>query len=151
MDGRILWCTHFLCNSVPLHATRESWSVSHHEGYLYISHDRHIEEDIYHIEIIWYISNAPLTSETTTVNLRVKFRLTNEHVIMLNLLTLQSKRKDWRYQRRNQKPYVGQTIQWPREKGEIRSRKSDRQYNCQEKKDMGKQLYKTLHRKLKME
>jgi Fe-S cluster assembly ATPase SufC len=31
------------------------------------------------------------------------------------------------------------------------SRKSDRQYNGQEKKDMDKQLYKTLHRKPKME
>ena len=80
-----------------------------------------------------YISHAPLISDTTTVNLRVKSRLTNENAIMLYLLTLQSKRKDRRYQRRNQ------------------SRKSDRQYNGQEKKDMNKQLYKTLHRKPKME
>jgi hypothetical protein len=102
-------------NSVPLHATGESWIVSHHEGYLYISHYRHIEENIYHYEIHLYTSHAPLTSDTTTVDLRVKSRLTKENVIMFYLLTLQSKRKDRRYQRRNQ------------------SRKSDRQYNDQEK------------------
>jgi hypothetical protein len=90
--------------SIPLRATRESWSVSHHERYLYISRYCHIGEDIDHIEIIWYISHALLTSDTTTVNLRVKSRLTYENAIMLYLLTLQSKGKDRKYQRRNQKP-----------------------------------------------
>ena len=91
--------------STPFHNTPsvKSWSFSHRERYLYISHYRHIEEDIDHIEIIWYISHASLTSDTTTVNIRVKSRLTYINAIMLNLLTLQSKRKDRRYQRRNQK------------------------------------------------
>ena len=53
-----------------------------------------MEEDIDHIEIVWYIFHPSLTSDTTKVNLTVKSRLTNENVIMLNLLTLQSKRKD---------------------------------------------------------
>ena len=113
-------------NSVPLHTTGESWIVSHHEGYLYISHYRHIEEDIDHIEINLYISHPPVISDTTTVNLRVKSRLTNENAVMLYLLTLQSKRKDRRYQRRNQ------------------SRKSDRQYNGQEKSEAVDQTDNTM-------
>ena len=77
-----------------LHFTPESWSVSHRERYFDISHYRHIEEEIDHIEIIWNIYHAPLTSDTTTVYLRVKSRLTNENDIMLNILTLQCKKKD---------------------------------------------------------
>ena len=58
----------------------KSWSVSHREGYFYIAHYRHIEEVIDRIEIVWYIS---LTSDTTTVYLRLKCRLTNENAIYL--------------------------------------------------------------------
>ena len=98
------WCGILLfsyCNS----ATRHPWKVEvFHtmKKYLYISHYRHIEGDIDHIEIIWNIFHAPLTSDTTTVYLRGKSRLTNENDIMLNLLTLQSKGKDRRYQKKNQ-------------------------------------------------
>ena len=157
-------------NSVPLQATHESWSVSHREGYHYVSHYHHIEEDIDHIDIIWYLSHTPLTSDTTTVYLSVKSRLTNENAIMLNLLTFQSKRQDRRYQRRdqsrksdrqyngqeksevinqtdntmakrNQKPYIRQTIQWPTKS---RSRKSDRQCNGQEKSEAVNQTDNTM-------
>jgi hypothetical protein len=45
-------------------------------------------------------------------------------------------------QRGNQKPYIeGQTIQWPK----------DRPCNGQKKKDKRTMIYKTLHRKLKLE
>jgi hypothetical protein len=56
----------------------------------------------------------------------VKPRFTNENAIMLNLLTFQSKRKDRRYQRRDQ------------------SRKSDRQYNGQEKSEAINQTDNTM-------
>jgi hypothetical protein len=64
---------------------------------IYISHYRHIEEEIDHIEIIWYISHPPLTSDTTTVNLRVKSRLTNENDIMLNFLSVRLRFTDFDY------------------------------------------------------
>jgi hypothetical protein len=62
-----------------------------------------------------------------------------------------------RYQRGNQKPKVkeGQTTQWSKDtKGVIRSRKSkkERQHNGQKKTTKEpKKIYKTLHRKIKIE
>jgi hypothetical protein len=60
-----------ICLSIPIHVTRESWSVSHHERYLYISHYRHIEEEIDHIEIMQFSDRENKNEKSCSLPLTV--------------------------------------------------------------------------------